>query len=187
MLVLTQRWKKKGCSRRQSNQLLDLQPPPVHIAEVLMSKSIFASFLSSHSHIIEESQLSPRGHKNASNYSPSDGISCRPYPLYACGLVTIVTHVSQCKLWVCICIYSVMPGTQFFLDVMNHPWMLQSFCILFHKDPCTLQVNMHVPYRAEHAMVLYSLHTEKWECVSVLTAINGKERLLWWGLRDALI
>lgn len=144
-----------------------------------MSKSIFASFLSSHSHIIEESQLSPRGHKNASNYSPSDGISCPPYSLY-------VVVLSQ-SLWVCICIYSVTPGTLFFLDVMNHLWMLQSFCILFRKDPCTLQVNMHVPHRAEHAMVLYSLHTEKWECVSVLTAINGKERLLWWGLRDALI
>lgn len=70
-----------------------------------MSKSIFAdtaSFPSSHSHVVEESQLSPRGHNNASNYSPSDGISCPPYPLYAGGLAAITVSLHMyllCYAW----------------------------------------------------------------------------------------
>lgn len=82
-----------------------------------MSKSIFAdtaSFLSSHSDIIEESQLSPRSHNNASNYSPGDGISCPPYPLYACGLATITASLHM---------YLLCAWNTVFLDVMDL-WML---------------------------------------------------------------
>lgn len=46
--------------------------------------------------------------------------------------------------------------------------------------------SIYVPFRAEHAAVSYTLHRgQLW--VSVLTTICYKQKLLWWGLTDALI
>lgn len=78
---------------------------------------------------------------NANRSTTSDAIYCLPSPLHAklffCQpgfhgslghAVTTTTGKSHVKLLYCVL-------ETVFLGVTNHCWLLEAFCVLFHKDP----------------------------------------------------
>lgn len=61
------------------------------------------------------------------------------------------------------------------LVVIHHLWLLQSFCPIFCYDPCGEECNIGVSFKAENAIVSYSLHLDWFLATVLITSYCKRE------------
>ena len=64
-------------------------------------------------------------------------------------------------LWVLRCVWPVVCREHCFLEVIHYLWLLEAFHLLFHHSPWGEDYDIHIPFKAEHTTVSYSLHLDK--------------------------
>lgn len=91
-------------------------------------------------------------------------------------------------LWIHVWKCPTVPRKHCFLVVIYGPWLLESFCPIFHNDLWTLG-NEDACEMSHLGLIIvqFCLRTFTSCRVSMIIIIYWKKKLLWWGYKHALI